>query len=57
MAGGYCDGKVALWNLENYSSLLYNKDDREMYPFHTFQAHSSVISGMRWVWPTEDLIL
>lgn len=44
ICGGFTDGAIAFWNISTTSSIL--KKGKEIYPFRTFEAHNSSITGM-----------
>lgn len=46
IAAGYCNGMVALWDLETLPPLLWDAEHSTLKPFQCFQAHLTVISAL-----------
>ncbi|KAK3914402.1 General transcription factor 3C polypeptide 2 [Frankliniella fusca] len=46
IAGGFCNGMVALWDLQTLPSLLWDAEHNTLKPFQCFQAHLTVISAL-----------
>jgi hypothetical protein len=48
IAGSFTNGMVAVWDISTESPLLSRRMGKSyiMYPYHTFQAHIGVVSGM-----------
>jgi len=48
IAGSFTNGMVAVWDISNESPLLSKRTGKSciVYPYHSFQAHIGVVSGM-----------
>ncbi|XP_017349715.1 general transcription factor 3C polypeptide 2 [Ictalurus punctatus] len=60
LAAGFCDGMVALWDLNTKSSLLrVRSPDRSisLYPYHCFLAHENTIRCLSWCRASSELMV
>jgi hypothetical protein len=48
IAGSFTNGMVAVWDISTESPLLSKRTGKSctVYPYHSFQAHIGVVSGM-----------